>query len=149
MEANKYERTYVSVREAQSAVHHVDDVVAFLRDVKKPVSCKEIGLAIYGDDYLTDARKRMYASELGQILHHLYKGHFISIHESKGDPIEIEVEEWIDDDDVARYIKVHDDEGNSYLMPNPKYNPFNRHGHWGTVKKTVHPTVKTYSWIGY
>ena len=87
---------------------------------------------------------------MGQILRHLRKGGFIKIEERKGDPIEIEVAEYVNRDENGNpaTIKVHDDEGNEYEIPNPKYRPsYWNNGRFEKVKKTVTPTIKTYLWV--
>ena len=67
--------------------------------------------------------------------------------ERKGDPIEIEVGDWIYESDINKEpprIIVHDDKGREYTMQNPNYKDY---CHWGMVKKTITPTIKTYIWI--
>jgi hypothetical protein len=147
MFANEYEKTYKNVRSAMKSTEHLSKVIEFLKAQTEPVSCQTIGEAIFWD-YHSDDSHRSYASRIGQMLCHLREGGFIEEEKTYGEPKEIEVREWTYDNKIKEFIKVHDDEGNSYIVPNPRFNPYNRQGHWETVKKTVHPVIKVYSWIG-
>ena len=152
MKVTEYEKTYASVSNAVNDVCHVEAVVEFLRKQTAPVTCAEIGNAVFGGVYSRSYMSKSYAAQMGQVLRHLHKGGFIKVEERKGDPIEIEVEGYIydnDDNGEPPMITVHDDKGREYRIQNPNYN--NRwthgHGHWGKVKKTVTPTIKTYLWV--
>lgn len=150
MKVTEYEKTYTSVCDAVNDVRHVEAVVEFLRKQAKPVTCAEVGNAVFGGVYSHSCMSKSYAAQMGQVLRHLCKGGFIKIEERKGDPIEIEVEEYVHTDEQGNpsTIKVHDDEGNEYEIPNPKYRrPAWCSGHWEKVKKTVTPTIKTYLWV--
>lgn len=149
MKVTEYEKTYTSVKDALDATQHLATVVEFLRQQGAPVTCKEVGKAVFGGAYDHSFLSKSYAAQMGQILRHLCKGGFIKIEERKGDPIEIEVEEYVrrDENGNPAVIKVHDDEGNEYEIPNPKYRVSYRNGRWEKVKKTVTPTVKTYLWV--
>lgn len=149
MKVTEYEKTYVSVYNAVNDTRHVQAVVDFLREQSKPVTCGEVGKAVFGDVYSHSYMSKSYAAQMGQILRHLREGGFIKIEERKGDPIEIEVEEYVrrDENGNPAVIKVHDDEGNEYEIPNPKYRASYRNGRWEKVKKTVTPTIKTYLWV--
>lgn len=149
MQVSKYEKTYVSVVNAINATEHVEAAVEFLRKQTAPVTCAEVGKDVFGDVYSRSYMSKSYAAQMGQILRHLRKGGFIKVEERKGDPIEIEVEEYVRRDEKGNpsTIKVHDDEGNEYEIPNPKYRPSYRNGRWERVKKTVTPTTKVYTWV--
>lgn len=150
MKTNCYEDTYVSVNKAREDVEKLDDVILALEDADRPLTCREIGLAVFGNDYIQGYHKRSLSCRLGQMLKHLRKGGFVKVEEVKGEPIEVEHEEYVRTDNEGNppYIKVHDDEGNTYDMPNPK---FDRRaysgGTWQMVKKIVTPTYKVYSLV--
>ena len=152
MKVTEYEKTYTSVSNAVNDVCHVEAVVEFLRKQTAPVTCAEIGNAVFGGVYSRSYMSKSYAAQMGQVLRHLRKGGFIKVEERKGDPIEIEVEEYIydnDDNGELPMITVHDDKGREYRIQNPNYSGHwsRGHGHWGKVKKTVTPTIKTYLWV--
>lgn len=150
MKVTEYEKTYTSVKDALNATQHLATVVEFLRQQNAPVTCKEIGRAVFGGAYDHSFLSKSYSAQMGQILRHLRKGGFIKIEERKGDPIEIEVAEYVNRDENGNpaTIKVHDDEGNEYEIPNPKYRPsYWNNGRFEKVKKTVTPTIKTYLWV--
>lgn len=152
MKVTEYEKTYASVSNAVNDVCHVEAVVEFLRKQTAPVTCAEIGNAVFGGVYSRSYMSKSYAAQMGQVLRHLRKGGFIKVEERKGDPIEIEVEGYIydnDDNGEPPMITVHDDKGREYRIQNPNYSGHwtRGHGHWGKVKKTVTPTIKTYLWV--
>ena len=71
----------------------------------------------------------------------------------EGEKIEIEKEVWVssstDRDGNPRVIKVRDEEGNEYEMPNPKYRSSNAEGwHWEKIKKIVTTHYNVYTWAG-
>lgn len=151
MITTKFEDTYTCVYTAKVYTEKLAEVVDFLRAQTAPLTCREIGLAIFGNDYIQGYRQRSLSSHMGQILKHLRQGGFIKVEEVKGEPIEVEREEYVrnaDNNGNLPYIKVHDDEGNTYDMPNPKFDrrAYNG-GTWQTVKKIVMPTYKVYSWV--
>lgn len=144
MKVTDYEKTYKSVSNAVKDTQYLDAVVDFLRMQSEPLTCADIGEAIFGNKYSTD---RCYPSRMGQMLGHLRVGGFVKVEEHKGDPIEIEVGDWIYESDTNKEpprITVHDDKGREYTMQNPNYKGYR---HWGMVKKTITPTIKTYIWI--
>jgi hypothetical protein len=151
MNANIYEKTYVSVKNAVHDTQHLDAVVEFLRKQSEPVTCATIGEAVFGDQYHSYYMGKSCQGMMGQMLRHLRQGGFIKMEERKGDTIEIEVEGWISEPDVngeSPTIIVHDDKGREYTIKNPNYGgDWHRRGHWGMVKKTVTPTIKTYIWV--
>lgn len=141
-----YENTYVSVQKARWDVLYLDRVMEVLSKASAPLSCHDIGFAIWGVDYLGHRRR---AAHMGQMLKHLRQGGFIRVEKIAGEPVEVEYDEYqgeYDDEDNPRYIKVHDDEGNTYNMPNPKYRGYYC-GKWVKIKRTVIPTIKVYSLV--
>ncbi len=152
MKVTEYEKTYVSVKNAISATKYVEAVVEFLRKQTAPATCTEIGKGVFGDVYSRSCMSKSYAAQMGQVLRHLRKGGFIKVEERKGDPIEIEIEEYIvpeDENGEPPMLTVHDEQGREFRIDNPNYNRMDawRRGHWGRVKKTVIPTIKTYIWV--
>jgi len=146
-----YERTFETVKHAIDCTREVNEVASFLKEIGKAVTCKEIGIAIYGEFSYTKSRKnRSLSSHLGKILSHLEEAGYIKIDKIDGKPFEYEDEVWVQDEAVHRTITVHDDEGNTYVIPNPKYNPryLRGNGHYETVTKTMTPKVKVYTWVG-
>lgn len=148
MKVTDYEKTYKSVSNAVKDTQYLDAVVDFLRMQSEPLTCADIGEAIFGNKYSTD---RCYPSRMGQMLHHLRVGGFVKVEEHKGDPIEVEVDGWIPEPNTYKEpprITVHDDKGREFTINNPYYfGDYPRRGHWGRVKKTITPTIKTYIWI--
>ena len=151
MITTKFEDTYSSVAIAKKYTKYVADVVDFLSKQTEQLTCKEIGVGIFGEAYTNSYVARSYSARLGQVLSHLREGGFVTVEERLGDPIEIETREWIieDSNGVPLTIYVYDDKGNTYEIPNPKASLRDtRHGHWGTVKKTIFPKIKFYKWVG-
>lgn len=155
MITTKYEDTYFCVNNAKSITADLLTLANLLMQANRPMTCREIGIALFGTDYADYANSRKargMTAHLSQMLRHFRKGGFIKVEEVKGEPIEIETEEYVrvEDKDNPRFIRVHDDEGNEYQMPNPKFDLWkaaNGGGSWQMVKKIVTPTYKVYSWV--
>ena len=144
MITTNYEDTYVSVKAAREDTADLHKVIEVLFAASKPLTCRDIGLKIWGADYL-DNRPR--AGHMGQMLKHLRKGGFIRMEEVDGEPVEVEYEEYqqdVDEEGNPYYIIVRDDEGNKYQMHNPKWRGY-RGGRWVKIKKTVTPRIKVYT----
>lgn len=168
MITSKYEDLYVSVRNAQIDTAYVNKAVEFLSGSTLPVMPKEIGVCLFGDNYLRpietsapfhpyhyDYHKASQRAIIGQIMRHLHKAGLVKREYLDGDPIEVEDTEWVADEPytVPRYINVHDDEGNTYQMENPKWDWIKAmnardNGHFERVKKTVIPKIKAWVWVG-
>ena len=168
MITSKYEDLYVSTRNAKIATAYVNKVVELLSGSTLPVMPKEIGVYLFGDDYLKpietsspfypyhyDCRKASQRATVGQIMRHLHKAGLVKREYLDGEPIEVEDTEWVPNEPytVPRYLNVHDDEGNTYQMENPKWDwikAMNARdcGHTMRVKKTVIPKVKAWTWVG-
>lgn len=160
MKFSKYEETYISVREVKwSSVQFVDQVVEILRNAKDGITCKEIGLAIWGKEGYTHNRGNgdSHAVMLGHVLSNLASSHFVKFEKvAMGEPISYEETEWVWDEvtDVnnePRTIRVHDDYGNTYTIDNPRYDwrtQGQRTGHWQSITKYIQPKVKIWYWIG-
>lgn len=152
MKVSKYEKTYVSVYDAEMATTHVDEVAEYLQKQSEPVTCATIGKAIFGDKYDHYLWGKSCSAKMGQILRHLRKGGFVKVEERKGAPIEIEVDDYIipnDENGEPPMITVYDAQGREYKINNPNYNPMGgwKRGHWEKVKKTINPTIKVWSWV--
>lgn len=165
MITSKYEDLYISTRKAKIATEHVDKVVELLSRSTLPIMPKEIGVYLFGADYLkpieTSApyhysyRKACQRATVGQIMRHLHKAGLVKREYLDGEPIEIEATEWVPNEPytVPRYINVHDDEGNTYQMENPKWDwskaAYARdYGRCVPIKKTVIPKIKAWVWVG-
>lgn len=148
MNANIYEKTYVSVKNAVHDTQHLDAVVEFLRKQSEPVTCAAIGEAVFGDQYHSYYMGKSCQGMMGQMLRHLRQGGFIKIGLTDGAPVEVSSWEWVDAVGAPpSKIRVHDEEGNEYWIANPKYD-YRRHGgNYQEVKKTIIPQVKTYLWV--
>lgn len=152
---NDYENTYSSVKTACKNVEDLPALIAVMRETRKPMTCREIGISLFGDDYVKngdywhDSYSRQLTAHLSQMLRHLVRGGFIRWDKIDGEPVEVERPTYIRKDDCGnpQYICVHDDEGNEYQMPNPKYNPCYYSGEWVTVKETIVPKIKVYLWV--
>ena len=151
METTKYERTYKSVKTAIYHTENLGKVIDFLRNAKEPVTCKEIGIAVFGTDYTENIwTKQHYAGQLGQMLRHLHKNNYVEMEVRKGEPIEIETEVYVRDNDKngnPEYIEVFDVYGNKYKMQNPNYDWRANRGHCEKKMVTVIPKVKYWSLV--
>ena len=147
MKANKYEKTYVCVEKAMRAVEDLEPAIEFLRKQTAPVTCKEIGRAVFGKEY---SRHKTYPARMGQILRHLRKNNYVKMEEREGEPIEVEVEDFLpkDDDNGEPFmLTVHDEKGREYRIDNPNYHGWRNGYNWVKVKKTIIPTIKVYTWV--
>lgn len=148
MIANDYEKTYVSVKNAVNDTEYLDRLVRIMRDNREPMTCAYLGYHVFGNRYNSEYMGKSLSARMGQMLRHLRKGGFIKVDTIDGDPVEVSSWEWVDAPDAPpSKIKVHDDEGNEYLIANPKYD-YRRHGgNYEEVKKTLVPKVKVYLWV--
>ena len=168
MEVNKYEQTYACVKVAIDATKYIDRVVDFLHNAPAPVSCKELGTALFGDDYKQFPKKEVYdgyicidvekrrhneraqglASSLGHMISNLMRGGLVKLTKEKGEPVTIEIEDYVnvyEGEVCERSIEVWDAKGNKYEITNPNYRK--GHGEWRKVLTTITPTVKKYSLV--
>ena len=164
MEATKYELAYACAQYAINATRNVDAVVRILCNASAPMTCKEIGTAMWGDDYKrfpekevgtwphVDRRKddhnqraRELTADLGHILGNLLDANLINVIKEKGEPFTIEEERFVnvvDGEICESTIEVWDAKGNKYEMQNPNYR--RGHGEYRKVPVTITPTVKRY-----
>lgn len=166
MVTSKYEDLYVSARNAKIATAYVNKAVELLSNSTLPITPKEIGVYLFGADYLKPARtyapndqhnytKCSQRATISQIMRHLHKAGLVKREYLDGDPIEVEDDEWVPDESytVPRYINVHDDDGNTYQIKNPKWDwvkamSARDNGHVERVKKTITPKIKAWVWVG-
>ena len=166
MITSKYEDLYVSTRNAKIATAYVNKAIELLSNSTLPIMPKEIGVHLFGADYLKPVetsdpyyygyRKASQRATISQIMRHLHKAGLVKREYLDGEPIEIEDSVWVSDGqpyNVPRYINVHDDDGNTYQMENPKWDwvkamSARDDGHYEQVKKTVIPKIKAWVWVG-
>lgn len=151
MKVADYEKTYMSVTHALKDTKHLDAVVEFLRKQNEPVTCATIGEAVFGHDYHSDYLGKSCQGMMGQMLRHLQMGGFVKREDHKGEPFEIDVQEFVrgnDDNGESQLITVHDDKGREFVILNPNFSYWRSEGHYEKVKKTITPTIKTYKWVG-
>ena len=156
MIVNAYEETYSSVMVASEHTADLVPLANLLMRADHPMTCKEIGVALFGDayvkngDYWHDIQSRKLTAHLSQMLRHFVRGDFIRGDKIDGEPVEVEDQEYICEDGEGNTakIRVWDKDGNEYMMPNPKYNPRRGEvGRWVKVKKTIVPKIKVYTWV--
>lgn len=149
MNANLYEKTYVSVKNAVHDTEYLDRLVNILRSNREPMTCADLGHRVFGDQYHSYYMGKSCQGRMGQMLRHLRQGGFIKVDLIDGEPVEVSSWEWVDAVGAPpAKIKVHDEDGNEYLIANPKYDYRCHGGNYEEVKKTIIPKVKTYLWIG-
>lgn len=168
MEVSKYEQTYVCVKNAMNATKYVDKVVNLLRNASAPMSCKEIGTALFGDAYKQFPKKEVYdgymridhdkrrhnenaqglASSLGHVMSNLMREGLVKLTKEKGEPFTVEIEDYVnvyEGEVCEQSIEVWDAKGNKYEITNPNY----RRGKYELrkVPTTITPTIKKYSLV--
>lgn len=154
MQTNKYEDLFTSVQDIKNSesVNRVTDIVEFLRQQKEPVTCYEVGIAIFGERYNNKSAKKSLSRSIGSVMRHLKEAGYIRIDKIQGKPIIIESEEYIfiDDNDEPDVIEVTDAKGNKYKMQNPNFNwriRTKKQSATKPIKQTIFPTISTYFWI--
>lgn len=150
MTTNIYEETYSCVCYSKEVSRYVTEVAEFLQKQDKPLSCKEIGELLYGDRYVKNNRVKnstqINASKLGQTLRHLVLGRLVTFKTIPGEPVTISHWDWVPVSDTPKEIKVHDDEGNTYFIPNPNFDWDTARYERKLVKETITPKVRVYKW---
>jgi len=149
MIANIYEKTYVSVKNGLADTEYLDRLVRIMYENREPMTCADLGHRVFGDRYGSKGVARSLSCRMGQMLKHLRQGGFIKIDEIDGAPVEITTWNWVDPVGAPpKEIRVHDDDGNEYMIPNPKYDYSKYNGSFEPVKQTVIPKIKVYYWVG-
>lgn len=146
--SNKYESCFIAVKKANQVTDKLTEIIDILKNSNRPMMVKEIGAIVYGYNlFLPSGDIDMTPiNHITHILRVLRQNGFVKREEIDGEPIEVTREEYIDF--TPKYIKVHDDAGHTYDMPNPNYNPYGGNGEWRKVTKTITPKIGIYSWIG-
>lgn len=150
MTANIYEKTYVSVKKGLAHTEYLDKLVEVMRSSRVPMTCADLGRHVFGDSYGREYVNKCLSARMGQMLSHLRRGGFIKIDLIDGAPVTITHWGYIEPkgaDVEPKFIKVHDDKGREYNMPNPNYRPSWARGTWGEITETITPKVKTYVWV--
>ena len=162
-----YEEIFVGARKSKKTILNTEIVLDILRSATKPMTCKEIGTAIMGEEYSKPATRKLssgifdytyygrsgearsWSSFIGRVMKILSDKGIVKTEIIDGEPVTIEVEDWVDNPEAPpRELIVHDDDGNDYKIPNPKYDCRKYGGTWQKVKKTITPKIKVYSWVG-
>lgn len=160
MNATKYESTYCITDYAIKATSEVEKVIAKLKEAGRPITCKELGFMVYGDDYkrvpyserqshFTNRKAMSLTARINQVLRHMVEAGNVQVDEIKSEPYTYETKEWvyIDENNELETIEVWDAQGNKYDMLNPKYNQCNCRGEYRKVTKTGRKTIRTYLWV--
>lgn len=148
MNANIYEKTYRSVKNAVDDTEYLDKLVEVMRSSRVPMTCADLGHHVFGDQYHSYYIGKSCQGRMGQMLRHLRQGGFIKVDLIDGAPVEVSSWEWVDAVGAPpSKIKVHDEDGNEYLIANPKYDYRCHGGNYEEVKKTIIPKVKVYLWV--
>lgn len=164
MEASMYEKTYKCVEDAKRATAYVDKVVELLKkNAPVPMTCQEIGTALWGDKYTYSSTGDMFqqrrenyfyrsrSSTLGKILAHLTDRGFTkrTVVETKEPVVNalgniVTRTKWVKEEEPPFYIDVWDKDGNKYQIQNPNWYP--AEGHYEDVP--IYKTYATYTWVG-
>lgn len=150
MTANIYEKTYVSVKNAVHDTEYLDKLVTILRSNREPMTCADLGHRVFGDRYGSEYLGKCLSARMGQMLKHLRQSGFIKAGLIDGTPVTITHMGYIEPkgaDAEPEFIRVHDDKGREYNMPNPNYRPAWARGTWEEVTETITPKVKVWSWV--
>ena len=160
MQIEDYERIFPSTNDALKKIESIKPVVDFLKTQTHPVTCKEIGQGIWGDNYNShydeNGRYKFYcamsANKLGAILRFLFEKGFIKRKEIDDGMVEIQTTEW-----------TMVDPGTPAWIPNPNYDPLRDYYTLSEIRnpdyrapryenvavtKQVHGKHKVYWWVG-
>lgn len=137
--ANEYEMKFETTKKAIKVAANINELVAYMKAQTQPQSVAEIGMGLYGkkNDRRTAAK---IAADL-RVLSPL-----VEVSEKDGEPIEVEHEKFCVAAQCA--IKVYDDEGKTYEIPDPAIDPWDVKWEWRKVKKIITPKTKVYKWVG-
>lgn len=145
---NKYESCFIDKKKLNRVTDKLAEIIDVLKNSNQPMRVKEIGEIVYGEKlyYSSGIINTSLINHITHVLRILRRNGFVKREEIDGEPIKITHDVYISCNKA--YIKVHDDVGNTYNMPNPNYNPYKCNGEWREVTKTITPKVGLYSWIG-
>ena len=163
-----YTDILVGAKKSQRTIEDCELMLIILAHAQKPMSAKELGVAILGDEYTQTGTQVVarwdghditrqgrsdkamhWSSFIGRMMKILSKKGLVKVEMREEAPITIEVEDWVDSPDAPpEFLIVHDDEGNDYKMRNPKYDLRTSACRWETIQKTIIPKTRVYSWVG-
>jgi len=150
MTADIYEKTYVSVKNGLADTEYLDRLVRIMRDNREPMACADLGRLVFNERYGSEYMGKSLSARMGQMLKHLRQGGFIKVDLVDGTPVTITHMGYIEPQGAEvepEFIRVHDDKGREYDMPNPNYRPSWCRGTWGEVTETITPKIKVYYWV--
>lgn len=146
MITNNYESGFYAVKKAYETTRGLNEVINYLREHPQS-SVKEIRRALFFDKakYL----QQSYACHIASMIKTLRQNNMIRVDERQETPIQIEVEEWLPDEEnyPPLNIEVFDKDGNKYEMPNPYYITHPCKHTLQKVKKWIIPTTRVYTLI--
>lgn len=132
----------------------MNDVVKFFTSHRhEEMDLNTIGVAVFGKEYLEKDNffKKSWATTLGHICAYLSKSGYINIKKvPNGSPIEIEEEKIVphNKNNEPIVLTVRDDFGRTFDIISPFVTDrVNCNNKIVTIKKTVQPMKKVYTWI--
>jgi len=165
MQVSEFEKCCHAVTYAEFVADKMDALAALLKNAERPMTCKEIGTALYGEDYLIlpdcyenwqhNMIAREYIGHLGHLLSRLRWNGYISVKventnipvkDKNGNIVTYETQELKPSEasDEPYMITVKDEQGRTYSIRNPHYVP--RSALYETVTKIVYQKIKYYEW---
>jgi DNA-binding HxlR family transcriptional regulator len=144
---DKYESCFIDKRKLNKVTDKLAEIIDVLKNSNQPMRVKEIGEIVYGEKLYCSPNitNTSLINHITHVLRTLRQNGFVKREEIDGEPFEVTREEYVRF--TPKYIKVHDDAGNTYNMANPAYDPYRLDGEWCNVTKTVTPKIGLYSWI--
>lgn len=146
MKTNDYENRFIAVRKAYDSIEGLDAVIEYLRANPRS-SVKDIRTALYSgaQDYM----KQSIASHIASMLRTLRRYGFVTVGIEQGEPIQIEVEDYVPSDKnlPPLQIEVFDAQGNKYIIDNPYYKNNKCECVWKKIKKWITPEISVYSLV--
>ena len=168
METTIYERLLSSVNTATVHADKMNEVVAYLRQhPTEGVTNKDIGLAIYGEEYVQNPtfpknsawnrNARSLAGHLGALLGHLQHNGYVKrttvntnepVVDRNGKIVTTEVIKTVPrtDNNEPYKIKVHDEQGREFYVTNPFYDGPNYR--YVREQQIVYKKVTRFFWTG-
>ena len=145
MKTTRYEDMFAAVRDAKWTTEKLEEVIDYLRANPRS-SVADIRKVVYSG--AADYMKQSNASHITAMLRTLRSYNMIAVDTKQGEPIQIEVEEYVPIGNNPPYqIEVTDAEGNKYMMDNPYYKNHLCAREWKKVKKWIIPEINVYSLI--
>ena len=165
MQVSEFEKCCPAVNNAEIVADKMDALVELLKNAEKPMTCKEIGIALYGEDYLIlpdcyenwmhNMIAREHIGHLGYLLSQLSGNGYIFVKvektnipvtDKKGNIVTYRTQELKPSEEPTEpyMITVKDEQGRTYSIRNPHYVP--RPALYETVTKVVFQKIKYYEW---